>query len=239
MTELGAIMSAVGLSLLCAAAAVVLALPAAMALAWVLARRNFRGKALVEALVMLPLVVPPVVTGYLLLVLLARRGLLGPALAAMGVEIVFTWVGAALAQAVIALPMLVLALRVAFESIDPELEQAAATEGATPLRIFWSLVLPMSWHGLAAGCVLAYARALGEFGATILVAGNIAGDWSQGRLGTRTLPLAIFSAMQWPGGEREAAALVIIGIAMSLAALMVVRRLFGGDYRAAEGRIKK
>lgn len=215
---MGSILSAVGLSLICAAAAVALGVLPALGLAWVLARKHFPGKIVIESLVMLPLVVPPVVTGYLLLLLLGRRGLLGPLFDFLHLPIAFTWRGAAVAQAVIALPIIVLALRVAFEAIDPDLEQAAATEGASPTRIFWSLTLPMSWPALAAGCALGFARALGEFGATILIAGNIEGS-------TRTLPLAIYSATYRPDGQSAALALTLIAIALAVGTLALARVL--------------
>lgn len=214
-----AIMSAVGLSLLCAAAAVVLCLLPGVGLAWVLARKNFRGKVLLEMMVMLPVVVPPVVTGYVLLKLLGNAGPTGGA-----IPIVFTWIGAAVAQAVVAFPFLVLTLRVAFAGVDPELELAAHTMGASRWRTFWTVTLPLAWHGLAAGCLLAFARALGEFGATIIVAGNIEGQ-------TRTLPLAIYAALQRPGGDATAVGLVIIAVGLACAALGLHKALGEGPTR--------
>lgn len=224
--DVGAIVSAVGLSLLCAAAAVAVATPAAVGLALVLARRRFRGKALVELLVMLPIVVPPVVTGYLLLQLLGRTGPLGW-LGLDGYSPVFTWVAAAVAQAVVGFPFLVLTLRVAFAGIDPELEKAAQLFGASRWGTLWTVTLPLAWHGLAAGALLAFARALGEFGATIIVAGNIPGR-------TRTLPLAIYAQLQSPGREAQVAALVAIAIGLACGALGLWR-LLGGHHTPAVG----
>lgn len=215
--DIPAIISAVGLSLLCAAAAVGLCLVPGVALAWVLARRQFAGKGWVELLVMLPVVVPPVVTGYVLLKLLGNAGPLRGVMPGTGV--VFTWVGAAIAQAVVAFPFLVLTLRVAFAGVDPDLEKAAHTFGAGRWKTFWHVTLPLASHGLAAGCLLAFARALGEFGATIIVAGNIEGQ-------TRTLPLAIYAALQTPGGDATAIGLAIIAVGLAFAALGL-RKLVG------------
>ncbi|MEM8738485.1 MAG: molybdate ABC transporter permease subunit [Planctomycetota bacterium] len=215
---MSAVFSAVGLSLWCGTAAVGLCLVPGVALAWVLARRRFWGKGLVELGVLLPVVVPPVVTGYVLLRLLGRSGPFGGELPGVG-PVVFTWMGAAVAQAVVAFPFLVLTLRVAIAGVDPELERAAATQGASRWRTFWSVTLPLSWHGLAAGCLLAFARALGEFGATIIVAGNLERE-------TRTLPLAIYAALQSPGGDATAAGLAVIAVGLAFAALGL-RKLLG------------
>ncbi len=220
------LISAVSLSLLCAVVAIALCVIPATRLALLLADRQFRGKALLELLVMLPVVVPPVVTGYLLLLLLGRRGLFGPLLSAIHVQIPFTWFGAALAQAIIAMPFLVMTLRVAFESIDPELKEMACSMGASRWQFLWHVTLPLAAPGMAAGCMLAMARALGEFGATIIIAGNIAGQ-------TRTLPLAIYTALNIPGGQQTAAALVAVAIALACLTLGL-SRLFGrpwGEFR--------
>lgn len=214
--------SALWLSLLCATAAVAICLVPAAGLALLLARRNFPGKALVELFVTLPVVLPPVVIGYALLKLLGRGGPVGATLEAVGIQIVFTWFGAALAQAAVAMPLLILTLRGAFASVDRELEQDAFLNGAGRLRVFWSITLPLAWHGVAAGCVLALARALGEFGATIIVAGNIRGR-------TRTVPSAIFTSLQSPGREQEAAMLVLVAILLAAVALGVYRWLMRGE----------
>jgi molybdate transport system permease protein len=221
--DYGVVIQAVGLSLLCAVAAVLICLVPATGVALVLARRSFRGKALLEMMVMLPVVVPPVVTGYLLLIVLSRRGLLGPVLDVLGIQIAFTWFGAALAQAVVAMPFLVMILRVAFEAVDRDLEKAAQTEGASRWSVFWMITLPLAWQGLAAGCALAFARALGEFGATIIIAGNIQGK-------TRTLPLAIYSSLNEPGAEAQTIGLVCVAVALALMALVLSRAMSGGMF---------
>ncbi|SLN49860.1 molybdate ABC transporter permease subunit [Oceanibacterium hippocampi] len=183
------------------------------ALAWLLARRNFPGKAVLDALVHLPLVVPPVVVGYLLLVLLGRRGPLGAALYDLfGVTLVFSWQGAAIAAGVMALPLYVRAVRLSFESVDERLETAARTLGAGRLRVFATVTLPLIVPGLLTGVVLAFARALGEFGATITFVSNIPGQ-------TRTLPLAIYSALQSPDGEAAALRLTILSVILAFAAI--------------------
>lgn len=215
---LHALISAVTLSLLCAVVAVALCFIPATRLALLLAGKPFRGKTFVELAVMLPVVVPPVVTGYILLILLGRQGLLGPILSALHIHIAFTWFGAALAQAIIAMPFLVFTLRIAFETIDPELKEMAWTMGATRWQVLRHVTLPLAGPGIAAGCMLAMARALGEFGATIIIAGNIADR-------TRTLPLAIYTALNVPGGQATAATLVIVAIALACATLGLSRLL--------------
>jgi molybdate transport system permease protein len=183
-------------------------LPPGVALAWLLARRDWRGKSLVETLVALPLVIPPVATGLLLLKLLGRRGPLGGWLErTLGWEIVFTWRGVVVATAVMSFPLLVRTARVAFEGVNPRLEHVARTLGAGPWRVFLSLTLPLAARGLIAGAVLAFARALGEFGATIMVAGFIPGQ-------TATLALSIYHLVQL-GREHEA--LVLLGISVTIA----------------------
>lgn len=185
-----------------------------VACGWLMARRQFVGKPIVDALIHLPLVVPPVVTGYLLLVLLGRNGMLGrPLREWLGLEIAFTWVAAALASAVMGFPLLVRATRLAIELVDPHMEEAARTLGASGLRVFLTVTLPLAFPGVMAGMVLCFARSLGEFGATIMFAGNIAGQ-------TRTLPLALYTATQVPGGEGTAMRLVVISLALAVAALI-------------------
>ena len=197
-----------------AACALVLASPG-VAFGWLLARSQFRGKVLVDALLHAPLVVPPVVTGYLLLVVLGRRGLLGQWLFEhFGVTFAFTWKAAVVASAVMSLPLMVRAVRLSVELVDRRLEDAAHTLGAGPLRIFATITLPLALPGVLTGLILSFARSLGEFGATMIFAGNIAGE-------TRTLPLAIYSCLQIPDGERAAARLVVISLVVALAALVV------------------
>lgn len=210
----------------CAAA---VAIPG-IACGWLLARTHFRGKFLVDTILHAPLVMPPVVTGYLLLLLLGRRGVLGGILYRyFGITVAFTWKAAVIASAVMAFPLMVRAVRVAIEMADPKLEQAARTLGAGPLRTFVTITLPLARPGILAGLVLSFARSLGEFGATIVFAGNIPGE-------TRTLPLAVFSYMQIPNGDAAALRLVLISLLLSFGALivseLVSRRLRG------EGRIE-
>ena len=217
--------SIVALSLRVSVAAVVVTLPLSYALAWVLARRRFPGVILLDALVHLPLVVPPVVTGWLLLLLFGRNGPIGGWLEAQfGITLVFRWTGAALAAAVMALPLMVRAMRLSIEAVDRRLVDAARTLGASRWRAFLTITLPLSAPGIAAAAMLGFARSLGEFGATITFASNIAGQ-------TRTLPLAIYSGLQLPGGEALVTRLSLISIALSLAALVVsellVRRSAG------------
>lgn len=206
---------AVRLSLLVASVGVLASLPPGIGLGWLLARRRFPGKALVETLVNLPLVMPPVVTGYLLLVTFGRRGWIGSWLeGTLGIRFVFDWKGAALAAAVVSFPLMVRAIRVAFTSVDRRLEQAARTLGAGPLDTFFTVSLPLARHGIVAGGVLAFARSLGEFGATIMIAGNIAGK-------TRTIPLEIYNQLETPGGVEQVTGLIVLSVLISAAALLV------------------
>jgi len=184
-------------------------------LAWLLARREFRGKALLDALIHAPLVLPPVVTGYLLLVVFGKRGWIGAWLDDwLGLSLAFNLTGAVIAAAVMSFPLLVRSVRLAIELVDPHLEIAAATLGAAPLRIFLTITLPLASPGLITGLTLAFARSLGEFGATMTFAGNIEGE-------TRTIPLAVFSFMQVPGKEQDVMILAILAIALSVGALLV------------------
>ena len=205
---------AIALSVRVALVAVLVGLPPAMGVALLLARRDFRGKWALEVLVNLPLVLPPVVTGYLLLVALGRNGWLGRALFEwFGLSVVFDWKGAALASGVMAFPLMVGAMRVGFVGVDPGLENAARTLGAGRLRVFRTITLPLAWHAVVAGAILGFARSIGEFGATIMIAGSIPGQ-------TRTIPLAIFSAIESPGGMTRARALVAIAILIAAGALV-------------------
>lgn len=205
--------SALRMSLLVGTTALVLALPPGIGLGWLLARKRFRGRLVLEALVFLPLVLPPVVTGYLLLVVFGQESWLGRAvLQPLGVRIVFTWVGMALAGAVVGLPFLVRSVRLSVEAVDRGLEDAARTLGLGPWAAFFRVTLPLARPGIVAGALLAFARALGEFGATVMVAPNVAG--------TRTLALEIFRQASVPGGESAVARLAAISVVLSLAALL-------------------
>lgn len=207
--------SIVALSLKVSLVAVLATLPIAYGLAFVIARRRFPGRMLLDALVHLPLVLPPVVTGWLLLLLLGRNGVLGGWLYdTLGISLVFNWTGAAVAAGVMALPLMVRAMRLSIEAVDQRLVGAARTLGASPLHAFLTITLPLSLPGIAAGAMLGFARSLGEFGATITFAANIAGQ-------TRTLPLAIYTGLQVPGSESEVARLAVIAIVLSLGALLV------------------
>jgi molybdate transport system permease protein len=190
-------------------------LPFGLGAAWLLARKEFFGKAIIDALFHLPLVVPPVVVGYLLLLLFGRSGLIGAWLyEQFSVSIAFTWKGAAIAAAVMAFPLMVRAMRLSLEAVDRRLEAAARTLGASRLRVFTTITLPLMAPGILVGIVLAFARALGEFGATITFVSNIPGE-------TQTLPLALYSLAQTPEGEIGAMRLALIAVAVALIALIV------------------
>ncbi len=207
--------SALILSLKISSIAVLFSLPPGIVLAWLLARHQFPGKSLLDGLIHLPLVLPPVVIGYLLLVGMGRQGVIGSWLYEwFGWSFSFSWRGAALAAAIVAFPLLVRAIRLSLETVDRKLEQAARTLGASPLRVFLTITLPLTLPGLLAGSVLAFARCIGEFGATITFVSNIPGE-------TRTLPLAMYSFIETPGAEAEAARLCIIAIALALFSLLL------------------
>ncbi|MGO8688573.1 MAG: molybdate ABC transporter permease subunit [Thermoguttaceae bacterium] len=207
--------TALRLSLQVAACATLAGLPLAVAAGYLLARGKIPGKWLVETALNLPLVLPPVVVGYLLLVAFSPRGPLGAALLfCFGVKIVFTWLGAAVASAVMSFPLAVRAMRLAFQGVDPRLEMAARSLGASRWRAFLTVSLPLARRGVIAAAVLAFARSLGEFGATIMVAGNIEGR-------TRTIPLAIYSLSARPDGLTQAWRLVALAILLACAALAV------------------
>ena len=207
---LGAI---VALSLLVGGVATIAALPIAFALAWLLARRRFPGKVLLDAAIHLPLVLPPVVTGWMLLLAFAPAGPLGRVLGVFGVSVLFRWTGAAIAAGVMALPLMVRAMRLSIEAIDRRLEDAARTLGAPPARVFRTVTLPLAVPGVLAGTVLGFARSIGEFGATITFVSNVPGQ-------TETLPLAIYAALQRPGAEATVWKLSAISVALALAALV-------------------
>jgi molybdate transport system permease protein len=202
------------LSLRVAALAVLCALPFAIGAAYVLARLRFRGKVLFDALVHLPLLLPPVLTGYVLLVLFGRQGAIGHALEQwFGISLAFRWTGAVLAAAVMAFPLFVRAIRLSIEAIPREIDEMAASLGARPWATFFQVVLPLSVPGVAAGMALAFAKALGEFGATITFVSNIPGE-------TRTLSLAMHSLTQLPGGEAGITRLAVVSVALAIGALL-------------------
>jgi molybdate transport system permease protein len=205
--------SAIGLSLQVAVTATVVSLPFGIGMGYLLARRRFWGKSLVETLLSLPLVLPPVVTGYLLLVLLGRRGWIGSTLDQwFGVRLVFTWKAAAIASAVMAFPLMVRSIRVAFAALDQRLEMAARTLGAGRFEAFIRISLPLAKRGVLAGSVLAFARSIGEFGATVMVAGNIPGE-------TQTIPMYIYTEANAPGGIEQSARMVLACIVIAIVAL--------------------
>lgn len=221
--------SAVALSLRVSIWATVLSLPAGLFVAYALARWRFPGKALVVVLVHLPLVMPPVVTGYLLLIAFGTQGPLGRALAEIGVVFAFRWTGAALAAAIMAFPLMVRAIRLSIEAVDPRLEEAAATLGASRLWVFVSVTLPLIAPGLIAGAILAFAKAMGEFGATITFVSNIPGQ-------TQTIPTAIYSFLQVPGAEGAVVVLVAMSVGVSVLALFFSEWLAGRAADRVAGR---
>ena len=202
----------VALSLKVAFWGVAASLPLAVATAFVLARKRFPGKTLFDAVVHLPLVLPPVVVGFVLLVLFGRQGPIGRLLEPLGIVFAFRWTGAALAAAIMGFPLMVRAIRLGIDAVDMRLESAARTLGARRWRVFFTVTLPLAWPGLATGAVLAFARSLGEFGATITFVSNIPGE-------TQTLPLAIYTFTQVPGADLQALRLSILSVLLSLAAL--------------------
>jgi molybdate transport system permease protein len=212
-------LAAIGLSLRIALAAVAAALPPAILAAWLLARRDFPGKALLDAAVHLPLVLPPVVVGYALLLLLGVRGPLGAWLdAEFGIRLVFTTTGATLATAVMVFPLLVRAIRISVEALDPGLDEAARTLGAGAFDRFLTISLPLIAPGILAGAVIAFAASLGEFGAVITFASNVPGE-------TQTLPLAIYAATQSPGGDATAAKLAAVSLVLALGGLALAEAI--------------
>jgi molybdate transport system permease protein len=227
-------LEALKLSLWVSMWAVLGSLPPGIFIAWVLARKQFPGKTLLDGAVHLPLVLPPVVTGYLLLIAMGRNGPIGGWIYEWtGISFAFDWKGAALAAAVMAFPLLVRAVRLSVETVDLGLEEAARTLGAGPVRVFFTITLPLVIPGILTGAILAFARSLGEFGATITFVSNIPGE-------TQTLPIALYSLIQMPGGETGALRLCVIAILVSLLALiaseLLARRLTlqirGGKKRA-------
>ena len=216
--------TAVRLSLLVAVTAMAASLPLGIAIAWLLARGRFWGKSLVDTIVHLPLIMPPVVTGYLLLILFGKRGPIGEFLNdTFGIVFAFRWTGAALACAVMGFPLMVRAIRLSIEAIDQRLESAAGTLGAHPLFVFATITLPLSLPGVIAGAILCFAKSMGEFGATITFVSNIPGE-------TQTLPSAIYTLTQVPGGDAGALRLTAISVVISMTALLgseLLARSFG------------
>lgn len=209
---------ALSLSLWVAVWATLIAVPAALWMAWLLARREFPGKALLNALVHLPLVLPPVVTGYLLLVIFGRSGPGGRLLEEIGLQLAFHWSGAVLAAIIMGFPLMVRAMRLAIEAVDPKLEEAAATLGASAPSVFFRVTLPLILPGILAGAIMGFAKAIGEFGATITFVANIPGQ-------TQTLPSAIWSALQIPGGEAQATWMVLMACVVAIAAVLLSEAL--------------
>ncbi|WP_428670755.1 molybdate ABC transporter permease subunit [Reyranella sp.] len=222
--------TAVRLSLLVAVTATAASLPPGVAIAWLLARRRFWGKGLLDTVVHLPLIMPPVVTGYLLLILFGRRGPIGAFLdQTFGIVLAFRWTGAALACAVMGFPLMVRAIRLSIEAVDTKLESAAGTLGANPMWVFATITLPLCLPGVIAGAILSFAKAMGEFGATITFVSNIPGE-------TQTLPSAIYTLTQIPGGDAGALRLTAVSIAISMAALLgseLLARRIGARHLAA------
>jgi molybdate transport system permease protein len=212
---------ALALSLRVGLLSVIASLPFALALAWWLSRRCFPGRLLLEAVLFLPLILPPVVTGYTLLALFGPHGPLGEALGALGIVVAFRWTGAVIAAAVMGFPLLVLSIRAAFDGVDRRLEAAAETLGAGAWRRFMTITLPLSSRGIAAGCVLAFARAFGEFGATISFVANIPGE-------TRTLPIAIYELLNVPGGMPGVHRLAFVSLFVAFAAAAGATLIAGG-----------
>ncbi|MBC7578446.1 MAG: molybdate ABC transporter permease subunit [Tardiphaga sp.] len=206
--------TAILLSLKVAVIATLISTPLGIAVAWLLARREFWGKAILDAVIYLPLVLPPVVTGYLLLLTLGKRGLIGGWLAEhLGIVFAFRWTGAALACGVMSFPLLVRPIRLSIEAVDRKLEQAASTLGAAPWKVFATVTLPLAMPGVLAGMVLGFAKAIGEFGATITFVSNIPGE-------TQTISSAIYSLIQTPDGDTAALRLVMISVSIAVAALI-------------------
>jgi len=206
--------TAILLSIRVAVIATLISTPIGIGVAWLLARRDFWGKAFVDAFIYLPLVLPPVVTGYLLLLTLGKRGMVGAWLAEhLGIVFAFRWTGAALACGVMSFPLLVRPIRLSIEAVDRKLEQASSTLGASPWKVFATVTLPLAMPGVLAGMVLGFAKAIGEFGATITFVSNIPGE-------TQTISSAIYSLIQTPDGDTAALRLVIISVSIAVAALI-------------------
>lgn len=206
-------LSALHLSAKVAGFATALCLPFAVAVAWLLARYEFRAKFVLEALLQMPMVLPPVVLGYLLLVLFGNQGAIGQYLSAFGIQLAFNWKGAVLASMIVAFPLMVQPIRLSFQMINQQLEQVAGSLSASPLKVFFSVSLPLALPGILIGSILCFSRSLGEFGATITFVGNIPDE-------TRTIPIAIYSLLLQPDGDAMAMRLVTLSLILAFAALI-------------------
>ncbi|KGY10520.1 molybdate ABC transporter permease subunit [Vibrio sinaloensis] len=223
-------LEALMLSLKVAMYSVLWLIPIGIFFAWVLAKKQFVGKSLVDSFIHLPLVLPPVVIGYLLLITLGRQGVLGQWLYnALGVSFSFSWKGAVVACLVVSLPLMVRSVRLSLENVDTKLEQAAATLGASPLKVFFTITLPLTVPGIITGTMLSFARSLGEFGATISFVSNIPGE-------TQTIPLAMYSFIETPGSEMEAMRLCVISIVIALASMIASEALTRFSSKRLGGR---
>jgi molybdate transport system permease protein len=211
-------MTPVTLSLLVAVTATLVSLPFAVASSWFLERTRAPGRGIFQTVIMLPLVLPPVVIGYLLLKLFSPRGWLGRALEDVGTPVAFHWLGAVVAAAVVGFPLLVMMTGLAMKAIDPRLETASRTLGRSSWQTFWRVTFPLSWPGMLSGAALAFARGLGEFGATIVLAGRIPGE-------TETIPLKIYAELDAPGGESRVVGLVVISVVICFACVLGARAL--------------
>lgn len=210
---------AIILSLKVAFFALLWLIPIGIGLGWLLSRKQFWGKSLLDAFIHLPLILPPVVIGYLLLITFNRKGVLGaPLYDWFGIDFSFNWKGAVLASVVVSMPLIVRAIRLGFDGVDKKLEQAAMTLGASPLKIFFTVTLPLTIPAIISGAILAFARSLGEFGATITFVASIPGE-------TQTIPLAMFNFIEVPGMEFEAARLCLISIVLALASMLISNKL--------------
>jgi molybdate transport system permease protein len=211
-------MNSVELSLTVGVASTLVSLPFAVAIAVYLERTRWRGRDAVQAIIMLPLVLPPVVTGYLLLKLFSPLGPVGQALAWLGMPVAFHWLGAVTAAAVVGFPLFVLMIALALKAVDPRYERVSRSLGVSPWRTFWRVTLPLTWPGILSGAAVAFARGLGEFGATIILAGRIPGE-------TETIPLAIYAELEAPGGERRIVGLLLTAGAICLVCVVASRAL--------------
>ena len=211
-------MDAIRLSLTVGLTATVLSLPPAVAIAWILERTRWPGRGLLQTLVMMPLVLPPVVIGYLLLKVFSPRGFIGHALEAIGMPVAFQWLGAVVAAAVVGFPLFVMMIGLAMKNVDPRLETVSRSLGRSRGETFWRITIPLSWPGILAGAAISFARGLGEFGATVILAGRIPGE-------TETIPLAIYAELDSPGGEARIGGMILASIVICLACVVIARAL--------------